>query len=1455
MRIKQVIASVLGFTMMIGCIPALAAEESADVYIDYQFDSELTNVQPEYVQINSGSARVVETGNENKALLMDEKCNKLYIPTGSLQTELVISMSLKKTTQKLSANVGFTANVNATVSKLFTIADGEMKTTDGRVFGSVNDREFTKVTFVVNKKNLIDIYVNGDRKIKQWKNSAAIDTGFMIEKTNGGLLVDDFAIYKGNDILKQFPKTPFVNDGDAYVEYNYLTNADFAFVDTENLCDYEWASKGSYKNTSVSNKGNTIVLNRLAERLNPDRKDGHIIMEKTLETDAHIDFNSLNDVNRAGYCPYYLYQGNLKVEKFGSPIKFAYFRDNTSGGNVDVNAAYIDVRGNVITGSGKAVKKLKKDEWMNYWIVFDLANHRCDVYIEGELADSFSYNANFKLPVMLRIWIDVGGGNTRVIYDKLKVIGMRNAFDPENPDAHPSFFSGDEGIEEFMKDKIAFYAYSENVFANGEKHIRVAKPMKDDNETEVYVPAKSLSLGYGFDLKVDPASKTASDDKVKLTADSVKVTYDGQEYTMLHACKWANDTLYIPVDTFSEDVLGYCVKNDGNGLVVTAKEKFYLDETEDTPDYLLQQATRWGDYKTNPPSPMKVINWYMSFERPTQETILTDFNKTTDNGAKHPRAVATKEDFDRVRSNKDTDETMKSMVEKLIAQADTYLDVVPGEYEIPDKQRILDKARAYLNYLLPLGFAYQVTGEQKYAAKVWEMFQTVLEFPDWNPSHMIDTGELVGAVGAAYDWCYDYFTPEQRQYIYERVKKLGIAPIADAQKDIITTRYEWAGANDFVYSKSNFNTVINGGVMTAATAFMEMDPEYLSSVLKESMRSMEFSTFIWRPAGIWMESPSYWTYASQYFTKGVGSLLNATGQHYGLLDAQGIDRTGMWIRSMASYGGLNNFHDAGAGKLATPYTGWFAKVYDQPALSAATVNQVISGDRAPSPEDPLWYIPNNTATEDDLPLDYWADGFDTVASRGSYTDKYALFYSTHGGQVTCYHSQYDVCTFVLDLMGTRWIDDLGSDDYNVRRDQNGFDKMYRDIAEGHSVMVFNNGVPGQHKDGCAEMTRWESKDLGSIATYDLSTVYLDDVTSASRGFYVGDTRRSLTVRDEFTAKKNMPAHWYAQTGASVEIVDNHTAVLSRGGQKLKMEVLSNVDNYILTVGDARPSETSPDIPGQNKNVGYSRIDIQMELKANTPYYVTVKFSPYNEPTEPIENINMPMDQWQLPDGTYTPREALNVKIYANGRPAEEIMTNGRIGVVEGEPYPEITAVPEKESTIVEVLPKQEDQNYITVRAYSADRSYFVDYNVEFKVSKADDTSKLTEHPIKSVNVSSTQETENAKENMLDNNYSTRWTSNNAAGEWVILDMGEEVQIDKIGLAFWRGDIRSYLYTIYLSNDGENWTQVADGGSSGDTEGLELVDIGGSGRYIKYVSNGNTQNYNCNILEFKVYQNQ
>lgn len=1460
MKAKKLISLFLIIILAFGCVSQVGAQIENNIFtLNIQFDDMYANSTPEGFAVNKGDVRVVEDGTKNKAMYFGEEYAEAVIDNGTkYPASCVFSMDIKREDNKM-----LNMEVKTASSPLFNVTDNKITTSNGKQIGNVYTNRYTNVTLVVNKKSYADYYINGRLVLRQWKISPLNNNLFITKPSGATVKIDNIFAYEGTEIMKNIPKTAFSPSGDAYIEYDYYTNADYALVDTENYYDATAESTGQYRNGNMSQKTNKITLNRIEQRNSHYRTTGSIVIEKTTPSDAHYDFTKLNE-HDMGYFRYYYYEGRVRGVKFGSPIRFAFFRDaQTANGQINVEPMKIDASGNVITGSGKTVKKLKKNEWLNFKIIMDTETHIARAYIDDVLADDNIPLGKLTTPAMLRIWVDAGDDCTAE-FDKLLLLGMRHDYDPENPDYHPSFWSDDSGIEKWLTEgnKTAFYGYSENVFANGKKHIRVDKPIygKDYNHI-LYVSAKALSLGYNLSLNVNASAKTAFDEVLTLTAGSKTVTYNGKSYELSTECLWENNTVYVPVEAFAKNVLGHDVKNDTNGMIITSATPFLLDTYEEVEDYIIQVASRTG-YRDDVSKikPAKALNWFMSWERPTAKTLEADFNAlyaNTSASDAHPRVIGTKKDFDYIRTNRQTDANLNKMVNDIIKQAEAAMSAEAGLYDRPDKQRILSSARSALGWFRNLAFAYQITGDEKYASKVWDVLSVLISYPDWNPSHMIDTAELVAGCAIAYDWCYDYWTEEQREYIYDRVKNLGMKPIYNQLMDLQTTRYEWAGANDYAAAKSNFNTVINGGQMCGLAAFAEMEPEFTFKAMQEAIRSMEYTLLVYRPDGIWMESPAYWEYSASYVTRGISSVMNATGNHYGMLDSQGIKSTSRWFISQNSYAGINNFHDAADGKYRPAAMAFFGKAYDDKIVSAYARDFAVN-QRTAEPEDALWYVPDNTASADDLPLDLYYEGFDTVGSRSSYSDQNGFFFGTHGGLVTCYHSQYDVCTFVLDLLGVRWACDLGKDDYNVRRDQNGFNKMYRDIAESHNVMVYNTQVPGQDKAGGATMLKWETKSLGSIAVYDVTSAYESSVNKATRGFLVGDSRRSLTIRDEFNVKAKMPASWYMCTPADAEIVDNNTVILKAMGQKLKMEIITNADSHRISFGPAQPLPSSPQIQGQNKNEGYHRLGVDMELSPNKDYYCMVKLSPYNEVTTDIKADDKPCMEWTIPDGDYNlvKRDPINAVICANGKPVEQIITNGRVGIIEGEPMPEITAENLTEGCTYEVSYGKKFGDDVMVRVYSPDKSYWVDYGVSFQVSKSTDISAYNAHEVKSVEVTPGPEAENHEMNMFDNDFTTRWTSpNDANNTWAVFDLGENKKIDAIGLAFWRGDTRNYFYSLYISDDGEGWEPVVEGGAnSGTSEGIELEQIGGkSARYIKFVGAGNSNNGHSNILEFRVLQ--
>jgi hypothetical protein len=77
--------------------------------------------------------------------------------------------------------------------------------------------------------------------------------------------------------------------------------------------------------------------------------------------------------------------------------------------------------------------------------------------------------------------------------------------------------------------------------------------------------------------------------------------------------------------------------------------------------------------------------------------------------------------------------------------------------------------------------------------------------------------------------------------------------------------------------------------------------------------------------------------------------------------------------------------------------------------------------------------------------------------------------------------------------------------------------------------------------------------------------------------------------------------------------------------------------------------------------------------------------------------------------------------------------------------------------------------------------------------------------------------------LLDHDYDTKWQEE-GFGSFIQMDLGSVQTVCSLGIAWDKGDERSYNFIISTSNDGTTFTDVLRGTSSGSTEAIENYDI-------------------------------
>lgn len=119
---------------------------------------------------------------------------------------------------------------------------------------------------------------------------------------------------------------------------------------------------------------------------------------------------------------------------------------------------------------------------------------------------------------------------------------------------------------------------------------------------------------------------------------------------------------------------------------------------------------------------------------------------------------------------------------------------------------------------------------------------------------------------------------------------------------------------------------------------------------------------------------------------------------------------------------------------------------------------------------------------------------------------------------------------------------------------------------------------------------------------------------------------------------------------------------------------------------------------------------------------------------------------------------------------------------------------------------------------------------------------------KSVATSGTENGALGAANAVDGDMETRWGSRLQEGEWISVDLGKPVQIYKLNLA-WEAAYASQ-YKVWLSNDGQQWTEARNLTSTGGTEDVLMGEA--VARYVKIESVKRALPYGISLYELRVH---
>lgn len=533
----------------------------------------------------------------------------------------------------------------------------------------------------------------------------------------------------------------------------------------------------------------------------------------------------------------------------------------------------------------------------------------------------------------------------------------------------------------------------------------------------------------------------------------------------------------------------------------------------------------------------------------------------------HPRLLFTGAEETAVKQLIQNDPLAGELAEFLKAKADT-LTITPQKPYLKDKYgNILWTSRAYVNRLGTLALAYRIYGERKYLDAANEALLWVCNYPDWDPSHYLDTAEMATAVAIAYDWLYDTLPVSTKELVKKCLYERAIVRVL--------REYEKGGSGSWAKRETNWNVVCNTGMVIAALGIAEDYPKETAVILDNAAKYMPNCLKHFAPDGVCYEGPAYWQYTASYlalYLKAVADNDNGKGD---IAQLPGLERTALYQkRTLTPSGRLFNFGNAGADAQNSPAFFLFSRMYSQPEVAEwyreklkLTLQDNLLLHQLFFLSLP-WFDNASPEKAEKMPaLEIYHNTInDIIVFNGNRKKKGSLFLIAKGGEPRQAHQHLDGGTFIVESNGVCWTEDLGSDDYSLpgfwdgRPDGQRW-KYFRNNNLSHNTLSIDHKI--QYANGEAFVCEEHPEAKQPSAKLDMTTLYKDQASSVFRTFkLLNDYTIEITDEVELLSPQSIIS-WISSTKAQVEVEGNRVH-LTRDGKHFYMEIIAPVGAVFKT---------------------------------------------------------------------------------------------------------------------------------------------------------------------------------------------------------------------------------------------------------------------------------------------------
>ncbi len=517
----------------------------------------------------------------------------------------------------------------------------------------------------------------------------------------------------------------------------------------------------------------------------------------------------------------------------------------------------------------------------------------------------------------------------------------------------------------------------------------------------------------------------------------------------------------------------------------------------------------------------------------------------------HPRLFTDAKGFEEIKARMAGDELTRLGAESARFMSEKALARPLPEWKVLDGRRMLGTSHAVSTDILNLAMAYRLFGDRRYLEKAELLMRTVAAFKDWNPSHFLDTAVMAIGVAIGYDWLYSDLSSKSRATIRAALVKHGL--------DAAFTKPRLRQA------RSNWGQVCTGGILAAAFAVAEDEPEKCAKILEDTRKYMPEIMKMYLPNGSYPEGPGYWNFGTRYNVAAIAMLESALDDDFGLCSQPAFRETGYYLDLMTGPSGLMfNYSDCGPVRNPLWVTWWFAKRFGEPSWVEPFEREAYvarlkkhKGTADASPLALFYMFPRPEGVKANLPLAWRSDGVtDIVVQRSDWT-KDARFAAFKGGKATNKHAHMDGGSFVYDAKGVRWAWDLGGENYAKIEKVIGME-LWRYQEGSPRYEIFRIG-PFSHNtltlDGLKHCATGDVRVVSlkegalSESVLDLTPLFTNATRVVRRGTMLKDGFR---IADSVKGlRRGAPIRWAMMTKAQVARA-GEDLVLSQEGRTLRV---------------------------------------------------------------------------------------------------------------------------------------------------------------------------------------------------------------------------------------------------------------------------------------------------------------